>query len=78
MTNTTAPATYNLIIGNGNVVHALTTLGIPNHPLCGRIRSTAPAQRVRQTQRPVTCKGCLTKAPATETYADKFARVFDL
>jgi len=80
MTENTAP--QNLLIGNGKAVHALTDLGIPNHPLCGRIRSNGRGQHVRRTARPVTCKGCLDKAPAAETYAEtyaeKFERAFDL
>lgn len=82
MNSQTAPAAQNLLIGNGKTVHALTDLGLPNHPLCGRIRTNGRGQYVRRTSAPVTCKGCLAKAaqaaPAEEAYADKFERTFDL
>lgn len=75
--NTTAAA-QNLIIGRtGTVVHLPSAL-IATDPLCGNVRTYGPAQYRKVTSRPATCKGCLAKAPATEDYADKFARVFDL
>lgn len=78
MTNTTA--TQNIMIGRtGSVVHLPARL-ISTDPLCGNVRSNGARQYRRGTTRPATCKGCLAKAetPATESYADKFARVFDL
>lgn len=62
MTETQSTPAANLIIGNGTAVHALTTLGIPNHPLCGKIRSNGRGQRIRRTDLPVTCASCLTKS----------------
>ena len=59
MSNTT-PAAQNVIVGNGAAIHAPSDL-LPNHPLCGRVRATGRGQRIRRTDKPVTCKGCLTK-----------------